>query len=502
MPESEVRQGFLDRGLCGSCGRDPVVVGRARCETCLQKDALYRAELRRDGIEPKASSKDLFLDPSRTRVGILDIESSGLIGDFGVTFCVVIKIFGRDELKVFKMDIRPRDMLASEKKMLNELVHYLRGLDGIVTYHGCVTPGHRVLTDDLRWVPVETLKEGDGLIAFDDNPVDGKRRQWKRATVLYTGLDKRAIIKVTLSDGTTLSATQDHPWLVSTDSGWKWLMSKELKAGMKIRRLLPTWKEDISREGGWLAGFFDSEGNLSQAKRVLGYGDFTFQITATQNPNSVLEEVQRYLSRLGFQFSVRSYDPSNRKIKAVRINGGRSEYLRFLGSVRPNRLLLNFDIEKMGSLKQDHPDETAVVSVEYGMDNVVTLGTSSGTYLVEGFGSHNTGFDLPFIRTRMLAHGLTGYIRKIRHLDLYYTVRGKLLLGRNRLMNVIELLQNSDGTVPDKGRVEPSKWMKVIFSGDQKALEEVVEHCKEDVLALEAALLKLRDITPDRILRK
>lgn len=210
---------------------------------------MYRLELRRDGIEPKASSKELFLDPSRTRVGILDIESSGLRADFAVTFCVVIKIFGRNEIKVFKMDIRPRNMMESEKKMLKELVHFLRGLDGIVTYYG-------------------------------------------------------------------------------------------------------------------------------------------------------------------------------------------------------------------------------------------------------------QGFDLPFLRTRMLAHGLTSYIRKMRHLDLYFTVRGKLLLSRNRLMNVIELIQTSDGTVPDKGRVEPAKWMKVIYAGDESALQEVVDHCVEDVLALEAALLKLRDITPDRILRK
>jgi len=249
MPESEVYRKFREEGFCGSCGGRPAEEGRAKCRFCLDRDALYRAELRRDGIEPRASSKDLFLDPSRTRVGILDIESSGLIGDFGVTFCVVIKIFGRDELKIFKMDIGPRDMLASEKKMLKELVHYLRTLDGIVTYYG-------------------------------------------------------------------------------------------------------------------------------------------------------------------------------------------------------------------------------------------------------------TGFDIPFLRTRMLSHGLTGYIRKLRHLDLYYTVRGKLLLSRNRLMNVIEMLKIADGTVPDKGRVEPAKWMRVIFAGDKKAMQEVVDHCVEDVYALEAALLRLQGVAPDRILRK
>ncbi len=249
MPESEIYRMFREIGLCGSCGSKDALKGRAKCGECLAKDALYRADLRRDGIEPKASSKDLFLDPSLTRVGVLDIESSGLVGDFGVTFCVVIKIFGQDELKVFKMDIKQRDMLAAEKKMLKDIVHYLRGLDGIVTYYG-------------------------------------------------------------------------------------------------------------------------------------------------------------------------------------------------------------------------------------------------------------SRFDVPFLRTRMLSHGLQGYIRKLRHLDLYFTVRGKLLLSRNRLMNVIEMLKISDGTVPDKGRVEPAKWMRVIFAGDESALQEVVDHCIQDVYALEAALLKLQDVAPDRVLRK
>jgi hypothetical protein len=464
---------------------------------------MYRLELRRDGIEPKASSKELFLDPSKTRVGILDIESSGLLADFALTFCVVIKIFGSDEIKVLKMDIGPRNMMQSEKKMLKELVHYMRGLDGIVTYYGCVALGHRVRTDDLRWVLVETRKVGDGLLAFDENAPPRHRRQWKKATVLRTGREKRTVIKMRLSDGTLLVSTEDHPWLVSTTSGWQWAMSKELEPGMKLQRLLPTWNQENSREAGWLAGFFDSEGSLGQSKRGdAGYGEYTFGIAAYQNPNSVLEEAKDYLSRLGFNFRVSDHDLSVSENKVVRVNGGRNEYLRFLGSVRPKRLLARFDIEKLGSLKGEHPGETTIESIERGKEDVITLGTSTKTYLVEGFGSHNTGFDVPFLRTRMLAHGLTGYVRKLRHLDLYFTVRGKLLLSRNRLMNVIELLQTSDGTVPDKGRVEPAKWMKVIFAGDEQALEEVVQHCIEDVYALEAALVKLRDVTPDRILRK
>lgn len=114
---------------------------------------------------------------------------------------------------------------------------------------------------------------------------------------------------------------------------------------------------------------------------------------------------------------------------------------------------------------------------------------------------YGTNFDVPFVRTRMLAHGLKPFPKK-KHLDVYYTVRRTMNMSRNRLQNAIELLSSSDDTIPPKGRVEPRLWVRALYARDQKALAAIVKHCVEDVHALEAALDRLVDFAPDRVTRR
>ena len=248
MPVEMEYQRFREEGLCGSCGSNPAMEGRSKCQKCLEVDASYRRDWRRQGIAPKSSGKEVFLNPEKTRVGILDIESSGLTGDFDIVFAVTIKIFGRPEVKVFKIDIRQLDLLTAERRMLRELNTYLRTLDGIATYYG-----------------------------------------------------------------------------------------------------------------------------------------------------------QR--------------------------------------------------------------------------------------------------FDVPMLRTRMFSHGITPF-PKVRHLDLYFTVKRTLNTSRRRLMNVIELFQQSGEKIPSKGRVEPVLWVRAMMARDQMAFNAIVEHNLEDVLALEAAIIKLQYFVQDKILRQ
>lgn len=234
--------------MCGNCGGQKAASGKSRCSDCLQVDAAYQHYFRSNPNQKGKSKIESFLDPTQQRIGVLDIETTGLAGDFAVIFCVVVKIYGRDERRVFKLQLRELDLLSAEKRMLRDVRNYIRTLDGVITYYG-------------------------------------------------------------------------------------------------------------------------------------------------------------------------------------------------------------------------------------------------------------TGFDIPFLRTRMLSHGLEPFA-KVRHLDLYYTVRGKLLLSRNRLMNVIELLKTSDGTIPDKGRVAPPLWMRALYSRDTSALKAIIDHCVEDVDALEAALNKLRFVAPDIVQRR
>jgi uncharacterized protein YprB with RNaseH-like and TPR domain len=94
---------------------------------------------------------------------------------------------------------------------------------------------------------------------------------------------------------------------------------------------------------------------------------------------------------------------------------------------------------------------------------------------------YGTGYDLPFLRTRCLTHSLDfPPIGSLFHTDLYYSVRGKLRLYRNRLE-----VACSQFDIPSKGhRLNPSVWMDAQ-AGDKKAVGWVLAHNVEDVESLE-----------------
>ena len=85
--------------------------------------------------ETKSMLSDIFLDPEQSKVALLDIEATGLRGDFGVILCVVIKEFGRNRTKLFKIDLEAEDLLESEKQMLVQVNDYLKTFDGVIGYY-------------------------------------------------------------------------------------------------------------------------------------------------------------------------------------------------------------------------------------------------------------------------------------------------------------------------------------------------------------------------------
>jgi uncharacterized protein YprB with RNaseH-like and TPR domain len=95
---------------------------------------------------------------------------------------------------------------------------------------------------------------------------------------------------------------------------------------------------------------------------------------------------------------------------------------------------------------------------------------------------YGTGFDIPFLRTRALEmHIDFPVFGSIQHQDIYYLVRNKLKLCRNRLENVTRLLG-----IDDKTHLELKIW-RMAAIGDEKALQYVYDHNVIDTKILEAA---------------
>lgn len=102
-------------------------------------------------------------------------------------------------------------------------------------------------------------------------------------------------------------------------------------------------------------------------------------------------------------------------------------------------------------------------------------------------GYYSTKFDIPFLRTRAVYwEFLFPLYAEIKHTDVYYIVRNKFNLHRNRLETACEFFD-----IPCKAhRLNPSIWQRAM-SGEKKALNYILQHNREDVTSLEALYNKV-----------
>jgi hypothetical protein len=260
----------------------------------------------------------------------------------------------------------------------------------------CVTPEMRILTSDLRWIPAEWLREGDELLGFDEFPLGDKKRRRRKlrgSRVLTKKPVKRHVYKITLSDGTILRSSAEHPWLTATKLSrnqiWKSTedLFKDLELGRKryLFRFLKPWDFLDTRDAGYVSGMFDGEGHT-----CFHYGGIS--VGMAQKENISLNKVERILTENNIQYSSTENDISG--VKNISVRGKWFGKLEFLGLFRPERL-----IEKVKSkisnddfrIEFDSVDLLEITSVEYeGEQTVIGLETSSKTYFAEGFGCHNS----------------------------------------------------------------------------------------------------------------
>jgi hypothetical protein len=290
----------------------------------------------------------------------------------------------------------------------------------------CVTPETRILTADLRWVQAGELRLGQKLFGFDEEPNgEGRRkpksqlrdakerttgmnrgkRKLRQAVVKHTGLIRRRIMRLELEDGTILRASAEHPWLVAdgkTD-GFEWKSVEEIAAGLKagFRRYIPRyftpWETRTSYEAGYLAGLFDGEGHLGFSGARIGKpGRGCFRLAFAQNPNLVLAKGQRLITEAKFASVDHTSSLSYSNCRQIFVLGGNKEIFRFLGEMRPVRLLNKLTSwADRGGWLGEMPRTTRleiVRVVDEGWGNVVALETSTKTYFAEGFAAHNSTF--------------------------------------------------------------------------------------------------------------
>lgn len=315
-------------------------------------------------------------------------------------------------------DLRHIARLRSEGVIIERLIASLWAVPlsassvvgrGATSY--CLDPETPVLTADLRWVPIKSVMPGDAVVGIDEFPERAQgserngQRKLRRATVLAKAFTTKKAYRLTFDNGRSVTCSADHRWLVRRSSGpLDWRVTKgptefhSLKVGHQIVQVVEPWEEDDSREAGYLSGVYDGEGSLNRGGK-RGLGACGLSVCFTQNPGLVLDRTLDLLKEKGF-----SPQPSNShaylhdgKCEQWVIRG-LAESLRFLGQMRPERLVARasaafegVSLRGKGSSRYTQPPKVAtIVKIEELPEQLlVDIQTSTKTFLANGLVSHN-----------------------------------------------------------------------------------------------------------------
>jgi nicotinamide phosphoribosyltransferase len=286
---------------------------------------------------------------------------------------------------------------------------------GIGSY--CVNPETPILCDDFQWREAGSLKVGQGIVCFNENPTYGNRRtssrKYTRGEITRNFKAEKESMEIKCGKE-SIKCSIDHPFLVwgSTQNrddfysnkpskeevkktnmprgkGLIWKKACDLKKEDQIAYFGKPWKMEESREAGWLAGIYDGEGTLCTG--VAGRSVAVWKVSVSQNKGVVLDKIRKFLKKRKFNFYENS--TSSGCIRNT-LTGGFYEHARFLGVVKPERLLLKgySDIADLPVFKRGYTYKLMKVTSikKLGIQKIASITTSKGTFITNGFLSHNT----------------------------------------------------------------------------------------------------------------
>lgn len=268
----------------------------------------------------------------------------------------------------------------------------------------CVVPETPVLTADLHWVPIGKLTVGDELVGIDEWPTQARaERRFRRATVTAVPRRITECVSVELEDGREVTCSVEHRWLA--ERRWmgkgqqgpgrhEWRESGNLRPGDRLLSPLRTWDQETSFDAGWLSGIFDGEGTLSG--KSAGGRNYGAMLSVAQNPGPVLDRIVAVLGAMDINYSGPvpnasggrySLSPDYR-CQVVTITP-RSAAMELVGRIQPVRLNKSLLWEDVPAKPRTRIHGVVKAIRPVGDAEVVSMATSTGTYLANGLVAHN-----------------------------------------------------------------------------------------------------------------
>lgn len=253
----------------------------------------------------------------------------------------------------------------------------------------CLAPGTKILHSDLTWRRIDETKAGDELIGFDEDLKLGHKNKYRRSKVERIRKLQLPCYRITTDRGTVV-ASSEHGWVVRPVKGdrsnkRRWVKSKELQPGDRISFFTTPWDTELSHSAGYLAGFLDGEGWVSDS--VVGFA---------QNKGEVLNYVLEQLQQRSFKLQRSS--EGTESCKKFRFT--EADHLRLLGSIRPKRLLEKSHTIWEGKRTWSNKTRPATITkIERigGLSPVIAIRTSTRTFIAEGFLSHNSQLEMRLV---------------------------------------------------------------------------------------------------------
>lgn len=258
----------------------------------------------------------------------------------------------------------------------------------------CFTPDHKLLGTDLVWQRADQFNVGDVVLGFDE---EGPNRKYRAAQILEKQYADAPVYRVTLESGKEFKVTADHKWLVinrnksSEGTEYKWVITENLRPReiygegqeSKIPKLLEPWFAFDNYWSGWLAGIFDGEGSIRPGAK---------SITIAQNSGSTLQRIEETIYGLGFNYGKRK---PLRKTEYRVIKGSLAERLRFLGSIRPQRLIEKVNFNELGRLECRLGIDSIIRIEPFKLERkIIKIRTDRRTLIVDGYPMHNCARDV------------------------------------------------------------------------------------------------------------
>lgn len=99
-------------------------------------------------------------------------------------------------------------------------------------------------------------------------------------------------------------------------------------------------------------------------------------------------------------------------------------------------------------------------------------------------------FDLPFLRTRLLKHGLPR-LPDLKFVDPCDILRRKFRMKSNSLAAIIDHL----GLKDKKTHLDMTVWLDAVLNGNRGSMDKIVKHCIQDVKALDGVFNAVKPYT-------